>query len=282
MPKAKPAAKKARKSASPVVRQAVSVQPMMARPNYSFSSFMAFLNNNFSLILLVGIFFILGFIAGSLWTENQLNKGGALKAGTQVAQDPTAPAGPTEADLKKMPQVTKDDHIKGNMNAKIVLVEYSDYECPFCNRFHPTMEQVVKEYGDKVAWVFRQYPLPFHPRAQISAETSECVAKLGGNDAFWKFTDAAFTDVAAKGAEVVLSDAGLKQLATNAGVNGDKVMDCVKSGEMTQKVTKSVSDGSAAGISGTPGTIIVAGDKYELIPGALPFEQVKAQIDALL
>ena len=251
--------------------------------SYSFTSFVRFLNENFSLILLIGIFFVLGFIVGSLWTENQLNKGQTTKTGTQAEVQPTAPEGPTEADFKKVPPVTKDDHIRGNLNtAKLVLVEYSDYECPFCNRFHPTMQQVIKEYGDKVAWVYRNYPLPFHAQAQRSAETAECVAELGGNEAFWKFTDAVYTDVSARGAELALAETNFKLLANQAGVNGDKVLECAKSGKMTEKVKKDMAGGSAAGVSGTPGTIIIAGDKYDLIPGALPFEQVKIQLDGLL
>lgn len=285
MPKTQ--AKKARKAAAPKAAQMmVSAPQRMPAENsaYSFANFVAFLNNNFSLLLLVGIFFVLGFIVGSLWTENQLSKSGLAGAGTgAVAQQPTAPDGPTEADLKKMPAVTKEDHVRGNINtAKLVLVEYSDYECPFCNRFHPTMVQIMKDYGDKVAWVYRHYPLPFHAQAQRSAETGECVAELGGNDAFWKFSDAVYADVANKGAEVALSEANFKVLATQAGVNGDKVIECAKSGKMAEKVKKQMADGTTAGVNGTPGTIIIAGDKRELIPGALPVDQVKAQLDNLL
>lgn len=90
--------------------------------------------------------------------------------------------------------VTAKDHIRGDINkAKLVLVEYSDFECPFCTRFHSTMVQVIKDYNGQVAWVYRHYPLSFHPTAQPAAEASECVTKVGGNDAFWKFADQAFT-----------------------------------------------------------------------------------------
>jgi len=276
-PKAKTLAAKI--SAAPVQRS--FAQPLkQTESSYSFTSFVAFLNNNFSLILLVGIFFVLGFIIGSLWTDKQLGKS-AAKPAAQVAQQPTAPEGPSAEDLKKMPPVVKEDHIRGNANAKIVLVEYSDYECPFCNRFHPTMKQVMAEYGDKVAWVYRHYPLPFHTSAQRSAETAECVAENAGNDVFWTFSDSVYDEVASKGADA-LTEANLKLLATKAGANGDKVIECQKSGKMAAVVKKDMDGGSAAGVNGTPGTIIVADGTYELIPGALPFEQVKAQIDNLL
>jgi protein-disulfide isomerase len=295
MPRTKTTAKtgkKTRKVADPAMTPIVKTMPSVtAAPassastsQYSFMNFVSFLNNNFSLLLLCGIFFVLGLIVGSLWTEKQLNKTQALNAAANlapVAQQPD-PSGPTEDQLKKVPAVTKDDHIRGKLNAKVVLIEYSDYECPFCNQFHPSIQKIKADYGDDVAWIYRHYPLPFHTHAQKAAEAGECVAKIGGNEAFWKFSDAAFSGVAANGPDTTLSLDGLKQLAIQAGADGNKVMACVDSGEMAEKIKKSLADGSTAGINGTPGTIIIANGKYSLIPGALPYEQVKAQIDAMI
>ena len=75
--------------------------------------------------------------------------------------------------------MTKEDWVFGNRNAEIALIEYSDLECPFCKKFHPTAQQVVDEYKGKVMWVFRHYPLSFHANAQKEAEASECAAELG-------------------------------------------------------------------------------------------------------
>lgn len=81
------------------------------------------------------------------------------------------------------------DHILGDRSARVAIIEYSDYECPFCHRVHPTYKQIMDQYDGKVMWVFRHFPLAFHPEAMPLAIASECVASLKGNDAFWKFTD---------------------------------------------------------------------------------------------
>lgn len=90
--------------------------------------------------------------------------------------------------------VTADDHIIGDINSPVILIEYSDLECPFCQRFHPTMEQVMTEYEGQVAWVYRHFPLDgLHPNARKAAEASECVASIAGNNAFWEYLSALFT-----------------------------------------------------------------------------------------
>jgi len=93
----------------------------------------------------------------------------------------------------KLTAISEKDHVRGNRSAKIKLVEYSDFECPFCQRFHLTAKQVLDEYGNDVAWVYRHFPLDqLHPKARPTAEASECVYELGGDEAFWKFTDEVF------------------------------------------------------------------------------------------
>ncbi len=92
-----------------------------------------------------------------------------------------------------MPAINDKDHYLGVENAKITLVEYSDFECPFCSRFHPTMDQLMKEYEGQIARVFRNFPLSFHEHAQKAAEAAECVAQLKGNEAYWQYSDLLFT-----------------------------------------------------------------------------------------
>jgi protein-disulfide isomerase len=89
--------------------------------------------------------------------------------------------------------ISEKDHVRGDRDAQIVLIEYSDFQCPFCSRFHPTAQQVVEEFNGQVMWVYRHFPLDsIHPVARKAAEASECVAELGGNDAFWNFVDTIF------------------------------------------------------------------------------------------
>ena len=89
--------------------------------------------------------------------------------------------------------VSSSDHIRGNVNAQITIVEYSDLECPFCKVFHGTMKQAMAAYGDKVRWVYKHFPLDqLHPKADKEAEAAECAGELGGNDAFWAYIDKVF------------------------------------------------------------------------------------------
>ncbi|NCN87555.1 MAG: thioredoxin domain-containing protein [Candidatus Pacebacteria bacterium] len=238
------------------------------------------INRNFTLIVIVA----LAIWGGYNWNRAEsLLKNGGPTAGNVAGiadQAPTQPSGPTESQLGKMPKVDNKDHIRGNEKARVVLVEYSDFECPFCARFHPTMQQVVEEMGDQVAWVYRHYPLSFHPNAQKAAEGSECVAKLGGNDAFWKYSDA-LADVTS--ADGKLSPDAILEAAAQAGVNATSFKSCLDSDEMAQVVKDQASTGGTAGVTGTPGTIVVVdGEAKELIPGALPYASVKTTIEKYL
>ena len=203
---------------------------------YSLQSLLEFVNSNFVLLLLVLFFFAGGFVAGSLWTENQIMKNGGTAAvagapaGAQGATQPAGPTGPTDDQLGNVQGIQESDYVRGNKNAKVVLVEYSDYECPFCQRFHDTMNEIMDTYGDDVAWVLRDYPLPFHANAQKAAEAAACVGSIAGNDKFWEFTDLYFNTTDGSGTGVAIEDMG--ELAGKVGVDAAAVQKCVDSGEM--------------------------------------------------
>lgn len=228
--------------------------------------------------LLVVILIVVSFFTGYLFFRvKSLEKGTTTTTSTTTGDEQQLPTG----SLDKMPPVTDKDHVRGNRNAEVLLVEYSDLECPFCKRFHPTMQQVLKEYGNKVAWVYRHFPLSFHANAQKEAEASECAAEQGGEDVFWKYVDTIFDRTESNGTGFALTE--LRPLAEELGLDGGKFQQCLDSGKYEKLAKDQLDGGSAAGVSGTPGTIIVVNGKpTDLINGALPFEQAKSQIDAAL
>ncbi|MDP1721771.1 MAG: DsbA family protein [Candidatus Gottesmanbacteria bacterium] len=232
---------------------------------------------------------VCSFLLGSLWTKVQiLERGGVSAVSPIVAGQPTtAGAGgqavlPPTQDAKDVPKVTKDDHVRGDRNARIALVEYSDIECPFCKRFHPTAQQVVDAYKGKVMWVYRHYPLAFHANAQKEAEASECANELGGNDAFWKYLDAVYDRTTSNGTGFALDK--LVPIAVEIGLNEAKFKGCLDSGRYASHVKDDMNGGSKAGVTGTPGNILLdtKTGKTNLIPGAVPFETMKAAIDEML
>jgi protein-disulfide isomerase len=180
------------------------------------------------------------------------------------APQPTVPSKPVK-------EVGPEDHIRGNKNAKVTLIEYSDYECPFCKRHEPSMAQALKDFPNDVRVVYRHYPLTsIHPNAQKAAEAAECANKLGGNDAFWKMHDKMFEISPA------LSPDALVAAAKGLGLNEANFKKCLDSGEMAARVDADVASGNDSGVEGTPATFI----NGQLVSGAVPYASMKAQIQA--
>lgn len=178
--------------------------------------------------------------------------------------------------------VDETDHIRGNPNAPIVLVEYSDYDCPFCKNFHETMNKVMQEYGTdgKVAWVYRHFPLEqLHPSAPYIAEASECVAELGGNDAFWKFSDLVFGE---RGTNEPTNIARLPEFAVSSGVSESAFSACLEDGRTKERIASDMSDAIKAGGKGTPHTLVLVGGQTGVISGAQPYENVSQILDTLI
>ena len=199
---------------------------------------------------------------------------------TKIADGGTPSAVPTADEAAQVipsgaiPVVTDSDHLRGNENAKLTIIEYSDYQCPFCERFHPTLQQAMDEYGDDVRWVFRHFPLSFHPEAEPAAEAAECAGDQGK---FWEYSDALFEGIDLLGSEFY------PQLAETLGLNKADFENCLASDKHLDKIRTQAQEGGAAGVSGTPGTFIITQDG-EAIPirGAQPYSVVKQAIDELL
>ena len=120
---------------------------------------------------------------------------------------------------------SEDDHLRGNPDAPIKIVEFSDFECPFCSRLHPTLTRIVED-NDDVAWVYRHFPLSSHSNAFSAAIASECIARVGGNNAFWNFADVAFANQRQLGNrfyEEFVQEAGLDVGAFRACLNNKEI-----------------------------------------------------------
>lgn len=179
--------------------------------------------------------------------------------------------------------VTEADHILGNPNADIIIVEYSDTECPFCKQFHKTMLTIISEYGKdgKVAWVYRHFPIAqLHPKAAKEAEATECATELGGKSAFWDYTNRLYEITPSNDG---LDPAKLVDIAVELRLNKEAFVSCLDSGRFTEKIKKDYEEAVAAGARGTPHSIILTknGDKLPL-EGAQPLVAVKSIIDGLL
>ena len=155
---------------------------------------------------------------------------------------------------------------RGPAGAPIEIVEFSDFQCPFCLRAHPTVLQVLSTYGNKVRLVYRHYPLPNHPNARPAAEASACAAE---QDKFWPYHDRLFEN------QSKLSDADLKQHASALGLDATKFNACFDAHKFAADVQDDMAAGEAIGVSGTPAFFI----NGRALSGAQPFEAFKRVID---
>ncbi len=177
---------------------------------------------------------------------------------------------------ESVPGLRESDHVVGSRDAEILLIEYSDFECPYCQRFHPTAQSVVDNSGGRVAWIYRHFPLSIHAGAQKKGEASECVAKLGDDEAFWKFSDVIFGEEF--GSHKV---EGLGAIASSIGIDADAFQNCLDSDEMAGRVQADFTEGASIGVIGTPGNILLntKTGKVRLVPGAVPEATLNAAIE---
>lgn len=222
---------------------------------------------------------IAAFLIGYLLARVQiLEKGSAGTAGAPSAAAPQQgqPAAPNPEDVKKKLAV---GHFpaKGNDSAKVTIVEFSDFECPFCANFHKdAWPQIVKEYIDtgKVKFYYRHFPLQFHPQAVPLAHVSECANDQGK---FWEMHEKIFTENTA-GTLTGATDATYKAWAGDLGLNTNTFNSCYDQKTHQKEIDEDTAAGSEVGVSGTP-TFYING--VQLV-GAQPFAAFKTAIDAEL
>lgn len=176
--------------------------------------------------------------------------------------------------------VSADEHILGDANAELIIVEYSDTECPFCKRFHTTMQEVMRTNGAKVAWVYRHYPIPqLHQKAFTEAVATECAWEQGGNTAFWDYTDEVY---ARTGSNDSLATTELPKIASDIGLDVSAFNTCLLSDKYNTKIETDINDGHVVGVRGTPTSFILKGGiVVDVIEGAQPIEIIQDKIKKL-
>lgn len=184
--------------------------------------------------------------------------------------------------LEAMSAITAEDHIQGDINAPVIIVEYSDTECPFCQRHHESMTQLMETYGKqgKVAWVYRHFPIDgLHPKSRKEAEATECAAEQGGNAKFWAYMNRLM--------EITPTNNGLEvsqlpEIAKYVGLDVNAFNTCLSSGKYAAKIAAQIKEAEATGGEGTPWNIIVtkSGKKFPL-SGYRPVEDLKQIVDSV-
>jgi protein-disulfide isomerase len=163
-------------------------------------------------------------------------------------------------------KIAADGPTQGPANAPIELIEFSDFQCPYCLRAHPILKQVLSTYGDRIRFVYRNYPLPSHPNARPAAEAAQCAAEQGK---FWPYHDRLFAD------QTKLSDADLKASAAALGMDAAKFNACFDEHKYKGRIEADVQAANEAGVDGTPAFFV----NGRMLSGAQPFDEFKRVID---
>jgi len=184
--------------------------------------------------------------------------------------------GPPPPEKKDVPAPDASSAVKGGSNAKVVIQEFSDFQCPFCKRVEPTVQAIEKEYGNKIKIVWRHMPLPFHKNAPQAAEAAQEAFAQKGSAAFWTFHDKVFN---AEGADEARTDrANLEKIAQEMGLDMDKFKAAIDNNKHKAKIDADAEAGNKAGINGTPAFVI---NGY-YISGAQPESAFKKLINRAL
>jgi len=222
----------------------------------------------------------LAIVAAGALIAGAIYFGGSTPSGSLVKGNPNSLLGNDTS--AKIEDISDKDHILGSRNAKVIVVEYSDLECPFCKVFHNTMRQIMDTYDDsQVAWVYRHFPIAqLHSKASKEAEASECADEQGGDQAFWNFVNKLFDTTNSNNS---LDQSQLPQIAASVGLDVTAFNNCLSSGRYTKKIADDVIAAGKAGAQGTPYSVAIGKNGQQvIINGAEPFETVKAKIDSLL
>ena len=169
--------------------------------------------------------------------------------------------------------ITENEHIQGNPEALVTIVEFSDFQCPFCQKFHPTVQQILDNYPNQVSWVYKHFPIDvIHSEATPSAEASECVFEQKGNKGFWQFADGLFKN------QSRLGEGLYEELASELSLNMSQFENCFSSEKYKDHVKSDYQEGIRVGVRGTPASFI----NGVFVSGAVSYERLKAEVEKAL
>lgn len=224
----------------------------------------------------VGAMALLGLIAVIMLMMNGANIGLAKGDKAPVVEDPNAVVNqpqaedPTQQEYGPVPEVADGDHVTGKSDAKVTLIEYSDFECPYCSRHKESIDQALKDFPNDVRLVYRHFPLTsIHDMAQKAAVASECASNQGK---FWEMHNKLFALSAGTGLTVDAMKAAAKEI----GLNTATFDTCLDNDETLDAVTADYQGGIGAGVGGTPATFV----NGEIVEGAIPYTDLKRAIQA--
>lgn len=180
--------------------------------------------------------------------------------------------------------IDANDHVLGSLNSRVIVVEYSDTECPYCKNFHQSMISIMQEYGkeERVAWVYRHFPIAeIHSRALKEAEAQECAGELGGSSKFWEYTNKLYETTPSNNQ---LDPKELTNIATAVGLSSTAFNTCLESGQYAPRVAHDIENALELGALGTPYSILIdtKTNDYYPIEGAYPYAQLKQIIELIL
>lgn len=192
-------------------------------------------------------------------------------------------ATPGQTNAAVRPYDPTQDHIFGNPNAPVKIIEYSDMECPHCKTYAATLKALIEEYGPtgEVAWVYRHFPIAeLHSKAPKESEAAECAADVGGGDAaFFRFVDRVY--------EITPSNNGLDlntlpDIAAGVGIDKDAFKACLDSGKYKDKVASQTKEAIELGIRGTPHSYISVAGNFLPVEGAQSISAIRSALNAII
>lgn len=236
------------------------------------SSFFFGLVGGMMFLFSVGFFVLLGVYLDGGFPEKtktaNTNTAPSVAGANANANRNTAPTAPAKVNFT----ITDQDHVRGKADAKVTIVEYTDFQCPYCQTFHETMLQLLKNYPNDVRWVLRNFPLSFHPEAEPAAIAAECALEQKDNDTYWKYVDKLFEN------QSQLGSAQYETWAKELGLNLNTFKDCVSNKKTLSKIQKQSSEGAQYGVQGTPGNYLNGTE----LGGAVPYSSLEAQVKQII